>query len=1149
MISSEKLRAWLRLLYHWLPVSQRVKWRLREQLLPLQLAMQADSSLRGIARGLVSVIHRTRSDSGPLRDDGRERALACMLEAMATHARVYGPVRHWIALPFLATGGAEMVALNLCRALREIRPEQSVLLLITDRKLVNEHIVIPPGVLMLVLDDYLFDNLSYARKQALLRDLLVTARPYCFHNINSEVAWHLTLEEGERLRHYTHLFASIFAFQFAPDGRTKIGYAAYFLKKAMPHLSGLLSDNRRFVEDAAMEYQFTPQEHARMAVLYQPCRLLTGDARGGAGRERLARRRVALATGTPRDSVRPQVLWAGRLDAEKRIDLFFDVVRRCTFADFRVFGQVVLADGRALPDLPNLSYEGPFYSPLEWLERFDFDAFVFTSRWEGMPNILIEVGALGISVIAPTVGGVGELITEATGYPLPERPTVDEYEQALRRVVNEPVQALHRAEQLLELVLQRHSWDSFVGSVVAMPDYLGSAVDSQVVEEADLGGGLSTPTGAPALPLVSVIVPCYNQGRYLQESVASALAACRHPLEIIVVDDGSTDGHTARHLAEAEQLAPGIIRIHRQENHGLSGARNSGIALARGQYVQFLDADDVLAPGKIDAQVAQLQINPDVVVSVCNYLLCDEARVQFSKPDEAIARFDLTEQDFLYRWERGFAIPIHCGLFRRNLLEQVQFDTHAQAKEDWLFWTSLAMAGTRFGYIHGHWAIYRQHEASMRRSYVNMGRAWLQAGLKIDAMLADRDPLFFESVVSWFEQCYRSHPSYRAEIAQRQAAPGTAKTVAAAPPSKDTLAEAAAQVQPVADAILGALARLPDAGQPPLISVVVPIYGHFDYLKGCLESLAAQGDVSIEVVCIDDGSPDPRVTLLMKALQGRNTRLKIRVEPANRGISAIQNAAVDMASGEYVAFLDCDDTLEPGALQEVCACHEAHHEVGYLFTDRIDVDEMGKTVRIVRYGGYENLHFSRQDNIGADLMAGMVASHLKVIRRQVYLSVGGCNEAFSGVQDWELALKIAQAHELRYLAKPLYRHRIHGGSVTHSDSVSQFRKTNQVRRIYLEHWREPSASARPVRVFRVQELPVPLDELKTAWKRGELCVVDARGMVNLSQINWLREFNSYFDRIVWSAPQVPSALYGYLCKETRLIGDIKEGAACPWSQS
>jgi glycosyltransferase involved in cell wall biosynthesis len=1134
--SKQTLLSFARVVYHRLPLSLAAKWRLRAILQPVLMDLLEGRRFGISPRAIGAVLRPSKYGGAHAPDYDLEHALAAILQDMAAHTRDYGAPRVWIALPFLATGGAEWVALSLCRAVRQLRSDQSVVLLVTDRKLLSERMELPPGVLLVVLDDYLDEPLSYERKQALLRDLLVAGRPHAFHNINSEVAWNLILAEGERLKRYTRLYASIFAFQFAPDDRTKIGYAAYFLKKGMPHLAGLLSDNRRFIADAAREYDLPSSERERMGVLYQPCRLPEDDF-NALGMKHLQRRHDELQTSADgAEGRRPQVLWAGRLDAEKRMDLFLEIVRRCSFADFRVYGQVVLDDEMPLPSLPNLSYEGAFTSPMEWLGRYAFDAFVFTSRWEGMPNILLEVGALGIPVIAPTVGGVGELVDETTGYPLPERPSAIDYEQALRRIVTKPTEALERAQRLHALVQQRHSWDSFVAGVAAVADYLPllEAMPDSVPD-------VHTERG---WPLVSVIVPCFNQGRYLQQAVASALAACKHPLEIIVVDDGSSDPSIARHLAEAELLAPSVVRIHRQANQGLSGARNSGIALARGEYLQFLDADDVLVPGKIDAQVAQLEVNPELHVSVCNYLLCDETRGMFTKTEEAIARFEISVQDFLYRWERGFVIPIHCGLFRSGVLREHRFDTQARAKEDWLFWTSLSMAGMRFGYVHGHWAIYRQHESSMRRSYVSMGQSWLQAGLKIDEMLGGREPLFFESVVAWFEQNYRSHPHYRVEIAQRQAALAGEQSLATVAESGATM-EPAAQVRLVAESILNSLVPLAAHERLPMFSVVVPIYGHFEYLQVCLESLAEQGDVSFEVICIDDGSPDARVSLLMDALRDRNPRLLVRREAVNRGVSVVQNLAVELARGEYVAFLDCDDALAPHALQTLRVVLQDQPEVDYLFTDRVDVNEKGQTVRIARYGGYERLHFKSQDRIPDDLFDGMVASHLKVIRRSVYRELGGCDARFSGVQDWELALRIAQRHRLYYLAEPLYLHRVHTCSVTLSDNVGQLCKTNVVLRLYLERWRASSTVEPSVHMFSSQEFPVPMAQLKSVWKRNGRCVADVRGPVTISHINFLREFNAYFDQIVWSEPWVPAALYGYLCPAVVLVRDLAKSTESP----
>lgn len=1118
-----RLRARLRLVYHRLPLSNRMKLRLRQRLHPLTAALDQSPSLSSLSRAAIDVISGSPAHSPLTRDPARERALARILCDLASAAQTHGPATNWLALPFLSTGGAERVALHFAKALREIHPDQSVVLLVTDRPAVDPGMEIPQGVTLVVLDSYLAEDHSYVCKQALLRDLLVALRPRCFHLINSEVAWNLVLAEGARLKGLVTLYASIFAFQFAPDGKTPTGYAAYFLKKGMPHLAGLVSDNQRFIRDAIAHYQLDESAQQRMWAVYQPCRWQPEPAGqlGDADPAPRAQAAPALA--------RPQLLWAGRLDAEKRVDLFLDIVRHCAFADFHVFGHQVLGNDAALPQLPNLHVKGPFRSPQEWTAHQSYDAFVFTSHWEGLPNVVVEAGALGIPVIAPTVGGVGELVSDDTGYPLPERPSVADYETALRAVQNHPDAARQRGRRLRQKVQTQHSWAGFVDAVGALPHYLSALPP---------GDAKLSVVQPPATPTVSVVIPCYNQGAYLHECVSSALLAFHGPLEIIVVDDGSTDAHTGRHLDEVRQLAPDTIRIHRQANQGLSGARNAGVALARGAYLQFLDADDLLVPNKIDTQLAQLQANPQLDVSICNFLLCDEARNLYSKPEEAIARFDLTLEDFLYRWERGFAVPIHCGLFRRRVLSDTPFDTQARAKEDWLFWTQLAIAQAQFGYVHGHWAIYRQHEHSMRRSYLAMGRAWLQAGLEINTLLAGRAPLFFESLVAWFEQCYRAHPAYRSEIASLQKADASAPVPALSQAPQTTpepTAAAAPAAVAVAERVLARLAQTIRCPQAPLFSVIVPIYGHYAYLEECLLSVADQGDVSLEIICLDDGSPDPRIGQLMAALQGRNDRLKTLVHTDNRGIGVTQNTAVAHASGHYLAFLDCDDALVPGALATARDSIAAHPEVDYFFSDRLDVDAHQQVLRTARYGGYPQLRFSSQEAIRSDLLDGMVASHLKVIRRAAYLDVGGCQPHLSGVQDWDLALRIAEGGRLHYINQALYRHRVHSHSVTQSDSVAQFRKTNQVRRHYCERWlrsapdaSSPSTPPAPCQRIGLSELPLPLSTLKAYWQQGRRCVLDAKGIPSVGQLNWLREFNSYFEAIAWDHPEVPAALLGYL---------------------
>jgi glycosyltransferase involved in cell wall biosynthesis len=110
------------------------------------------------------------------------------------------------------------------------------------------------------------------------------------------------------------------------------------------------------------------------------------------------------------------------------------------------------------------------------------------------------------------------------------------------------------------------------------------------------------------IPLVSVVIPCFNYGRFLPEAVDSVLSQGVTDLEVIIVDDGSTD-ETPEVVA---RLTDPRIRAYRFQNGGNSAARNHGIELARGEFLAFLDADDRWLPGKLERQLALLEAEPGV---------------------------------------------------------------------------------------------------------------------------------------------------------------------------------------------------------------------------------------------------------------------------------------------------------------------------------------------------------------------------------------------------------------------------------------------------------------------------------------------------------------------------------------------------------
>ena len=271
------------------------------------------------------------------------------------------------------------------------------------------------------------------------------------------------------------------------------------------------------------------------------------------------------------------------------------------------------------------------------------------------------------------------------------------------------------------------------------------------------------PYALTRLPVVTVIIPCYNQGQFLTDSIASVYAAYSGELDIIVINDGSTAPLTMRCLRDLTSLYPDV-RVINQENSGLSAARNTGLDVAKGEYVQLLDADDQLVPGKLDAQMAHIQ-TCGATVSICNYLIGDSTLAKLAKTDETIANHaSYGLADFLFKWERSLSIPIHCGLFSREVFNQVRFNTTLHAKEDWVFWCAITQAGFIPAYVNFHGAIYRMHEGSMRRSFVRMARQWMKAVIHLDLLVADQYPAFFEESIRWVNQYYRSNPIYQDEI-------------------------------------------------------------------------------------------------------------------------------------------------------------------------------------------------------------------------------------------------------------------------------------------------------------------------------------------------------------------------------------------------
>ena len=210
----------------------------------------------------------------------------------------------------------------------------------------------------------------------------------------------------------------------------------------------------------------------------------------------------------------------------------------------------------------------------------------------------------------------------------------------------------------------------------------------------------------PAQPLVSVIIPSYNYASFLPQAVASVLGQ-RAPgleVEVIVVDDGSTDN-----TAEVVRGMGDDVRCIYQENQGLSAARNAGLRVAQGEFIAFLDADDIQAKGMLASQLQVFASQPELDIVICR---CMDFSGTSAKQIEGL--WSLVNSHWDVHACNANLAPVHCYLMRAALARRAGFfDQALKSCEDQDYWLRCYGLGARVGVNAEGLVLYRKHGNSM----------------------------------------------------------------------------------------------------------------------------------------------------------------------------------------------------------------------------------------------------------------------------------------------------------------------------------------------------------------------------------------------------------------------------------------------------
>ena len=286
----------------------------------------------------------------------------------------------------------------------------------------------------------LMKPLQPEQRLMVLARLLVQLAPKRIHMVNDLVGFRCLQQYGNALRHMSKVFVSIFTDE---QDRKDIFYGAGvdYLREFVPHVTKVITDNAVTSEDWEKRFGLHKDFfHPVYGVIANTDNSWSNPVR------------------------RDRVLWAGRLDDQKRLDILCEVAEKLPDIHFDVYGTLVLnkklAVANSLRALSNVTLHGKYDGFIN-LPRGKHFALLYTTQYDGLPNVLLEATAAGLPVIAPDRGGIRDFITNKTGWLIANNTDIEAYITALREVQGNKEEAKVRWENAYALITERHSLKKF----------------------------------------------------------------------------------------------------------------------------------------------------------------------------------------------------------------------------------------------------------------------------------------------------------------------------------------------------------------------------------------------------------------------------------------------------------------------------------------------------------------------------------------------------------------------------------------------------------------------------------------------------------------------------------------------------------------
>lgn len=344
-----------------------------------------------------------------------------------------------VLIPHCRLSGATRIAGYLAKALAEIYGADELIIVRTDLDIMQFPEWFPANCRQVNFAG-LTERLGPQERQKLLVEFLRSVRPIAAFNVNSGLFWDTLTAYGKALS----ASMALYSYFFCNDKNVYGHWEGYPLRKFYRHfdvLSGVITDSHFLADDLTKRHFVPPSQAQKIVTLETP----------------IACAPPVAPAPSSQAQTRPQIFWSGRFDRQKRVDIVYAIAGRLPEVDFRLWGEPILDNEFAKLKQPeNVVVQG-VYRDLAELPLNECDLWLYTSEWDGVPNILIEIAAAGVPLVGSLVGGTGEILEEGFSRPIANVETVDAYVDAIRETLRDAHQARDRAILLRERVLSRRT--------------------------------------------------------------------------------------------------------------------------------------------------------------------------------------------------------------------------------------------------------------------------------------------------------------------------------------------------------------------------------------------------------------------------------------------------------------------------------------------------------------------------------------------------------------------------------------------------------------------------------------------------------------------------------------------------------------------